>query len=734
MSDISYESEREAVSKLYQEVFKRPPRTGMGIAQMTNDIKCHYEYIIMNIPQSVYWKDRNSTYLGCNKMCASLAGLNDPSEIAGLTDYDFEKRWGLPKGVANSFREDDLSVIKTGKSLLNNQEEAFTSPEGKTVYQLSGKIPLKNQEGEIIGVLGISTDVTELKKTQQELLLAKEKAEQANELKTKFIQNMQHDVRTPLSAVYASMQELAQEETEPEKKRLADHLVASTGQLLLMCNEMVDFESAAYMNDDVKVEPIETKRFLSRIIDLNRVAATTRQLEIHLNIDSEVPSRLKVDKKKLYRVLVNLVGNALKFTDKGSVTLHACLLSTTKNNEVEIAFEVIDTGMGIPEDKTGLIFEKFVKLNPSNQGKYKGSGLGLYNVKKLVDSLGGKLEVETEVGKGSIFRVILTLSVPTQDEAVHYTADEEEFDSKEAISSEIQKLPDARFNKNEVHKNVRKMKTIDNANENKHQHQLLIIEDDPVLQLTIGNVFQKFDCHIAAKADSVSKACEAIKTQEYDLIICDLGIFEGTGIDVVTWAKGDKTHPNQNTPFVVLTANADEEMREKALASGFLGVFQKPLPTSLAEKILKEYVHKKTEIINNSEKINNETRPMHIELKGIINEKSIDIEATLELVGDVEMLKEIFSILKNSLAEDVKKLKDLYVQNDITETRKILHRLDGTFRSCIVPRLQLTRNELHDAVRNVDQLDTIDDKYNAFYQEVDNFLVAYNQLKAKGVL
>ena len=123
-----------------------------------------------------------------------------------------------------------------------------------------------------------------------------------------------------------------------------------------------------------------------------------------------------------------------------------------------------------------------------------------------------------------------------------------------------------------------------------------------------------------------------------------------------------------------------------------------------------------------------------MEQKKLIISTVIDIEETLKIAGDMDMLREIFGMLKQMLPDERVKLEALYAQNDIVETRKILHRLDGTFRSCIVPQLQLARGELHDAVRNVNQLDVIRDKYTAFYQEIDNFCAEYEKLKREGEL
>lgn len=668
------------------------------------------ENIIALMPGHVYWKDINGVLLGCNDEQAKSAGLDSRKQITGKTDYDLPWR-----KQAENLRKIDAEIIRT--KIPRSVEEKSTLADGKEATFISQKVPLYYND-EIIGIVGISTDITELKNTQNDLISAKQKAETANELKTKFIQNMQHDVRTPLAGVYGYMKEMAEEETDEEKKKLAQYMAASTGQLLNMCNELVDFEHIDYLGDTVELEAVDTTRFLSRVIDLNKMAAFHRGLELTLFIDPQVPAYLKLDKKKLYRALVNLIGNSLKFTDEGSVSLQVKTLNLTPET-ASLAFEIHDTGVGIPADKIDLVFDKFVRLNPSNAAKYKGSGLGLYYVKKFVDDMQGKLEVESIEGAGSIFRVILTLGIAQAEEVAAAAPNEIDTFDEDIVQSEMEKFPDARFNKKATAAPTAETKSESSTRENSSQSKIevLIVEDDPILQRTIANIFKYKGCHVAGLANSVSTACESIQAQAYDLVVCDLGLPDGTGVDIIQWVKENKTHPNQQTPFVVLTANHDNTVKQQALDSGFLNVFQKPLAETDAQKMLDSYVYKKTPSVTPA-----------------LGNEIIDIDASLEVLGDMTLLQEVFGMLSRSLSEDKQKLQDCYAKNDITETRKILHRLDGTFRSCVVPTLQNSRGALHDAVRSTQDLKTITALYNNFYNEVEVFLATYIKWKKDGIL
>ncbi len=511
--------------------------------------------IIALMPGNVYWKNTKGEYQGCNLNQLKVAGLDSIQDILGKTDYDL-----YSSDIACLVQAADRAVMESG--IEKEFEEIGVDAQGNKTIYLTKKIPLFDDNRHCTGLLGISIDISERKKQEEQLRIAKKQAEEANELKTKFIQNMQHDVRTPLSGVYQYMEMWAAEETDPEKRFCAELMRTSTGQLLNMCNELVDFENIDYLENAIKLEPVDTVRFLTRVIDLNRMAAHSRGLNIGINIDPALPHRLKLDKRKLYRVLVNLVGNSLKFTNEGSITLNVKKLHA-ENSFVTIAFEVHDTGVGIPADKIDLIFEKFVRLNPVNQTKYKGSGLGLSYVRKFVDDMNGRLEVESEEGKGSVFRVILSLSVPTADEMVKYDSNE-----------------------------------IDTFNE---------------------------------------------------------------------------------------------------------------------ELLLQEIMHTPP---STQHKTNNQ-----------VQENIIDINASLEAAGDIETVEEVLAMLRESLLHDKRQLEACYQRNDVAETRKILHRLDGTLRYCVVPKLQQARGQLHTAIKETEQLQTNTALYNNFYNEIEHFLLAYEKLK-----
>ncbi len=696
----------EQLSVEYPHILSTFDKNNLSLAEVLKTVFSYYEHIIACMPGIIYWFDNNCRAVGCNANELRMFGFDSISQFKGLT---FERigeinQWSSE--VTRKFQSDTEEVLKTGEAKLDIEEPPIYDEQGNPKYFLSSRVPVFDLNNHVLAVVGISIDITERKLAEEALKIAKEKAEQANELKTKFIQNMQHDIRTPLAGIFQYMETWAESETDPEKKYCADLMRASSGQLLNMCNEIVDFENIDYMGDEIHLSVIDTPKFLSRIIDLNKMAAHGRGLDINIDIDPNVPARLKLDKQKLYRVLVNLMGNSLKFTEKGSVSLHVKFIAKDATTNT-IAFEVHDTGAGIPADKIDLIFDKFVRLTPANQTKYKGTGLGLYYVKKFVTDMGGQLKVESEVGKGSVFRVTLTLPIPAADEMP--IENQHEIDTyTDTISKEILKLSPIETTAPEA---------TETSTYTGDKIDVLIIEDDHILQKTITTALHRNHCQVVATADTVKTACEALQARKYDLVICDLGLPDGTGIDVMKWIKQDKAHPNQNTPFVVLTANADGNTKNNAVASGFLDVFQKPLSDVTVQQIMQRYIDTQ--------------EPCAV---SAADDTVIDIHASVAVAGDLTVVKEVFHMLSDALIQDKQDLRQCYEKNDIETTRQILHRLDGSLRYCIVPKLQLARTALHDAVHDVTQLNTITPLFDAFYQEIDRYLATFERLKGTGML
>lgn len=372
--------------------------------------------VIEQLPGSIYWKDKNGIYLGRNaysmKKMQNLDLEKNKAQdaIIGKTDYDI-----FPKDVADRYRQHDLEVMATKKEVA--LEEPITLPNGKTAIQLSTKMPLYNEKGEVDGVVGNTVDITYLKDIENELQREKVKAEQANHIKTEFIRNMEHDIRTPFNGVWGMANYLWEQETDENKKEYLGDITQCAKELLDYCNSILDFSKIESGMLAVMDKKFDLEKLIDSIIKIELPAAKHRKLQLKKSYDTKIPPVLVGDHHRLYRILINLVSNALKFTAKGYVELKT-LVVKMKNDTVLIRFIIEDTGMGIPADKQEYIFEKFSRLSLSNKGVYKGIGLGLRVVKQFMHDINGEIDLISEVKKGTQFICTVPFKLPLTNDFV----------------------------------------------------------------------------------------------------------------------------------------------------------------------------------------------------------------------------------------------------------------------------------------------------------------------------
>jgi len=359
-----------------------------------------FNQLATTLPGNVYWKDKHGIYLGCNEALANLyrSALNGPdtseNPVVGLTLHDL-----LDQESADQLEKIDKEVMEAGVP-LTLEEMGFDS-EGNPATYMSNKVPVRDESGEVIGLLGLSIDITAQKKMEANLRAAKEKAEAANRAKSEFIMNMSHDIRTPFVGILGFAELLEEQEDDPSKREMLGYIRESGDRLMSLLNEIIDIVSSD--SDKIsKHQPVHLNQIIEEIVSVMRARVEHKGLALTAFVQPEVPELLYGSRVGLNRVLLNLVGNAIKFTNDGSVDIQVKI----EREEAELLwlkFSVCDTGIGIPEDKKPLIFDRYTRLTSSYAGNYKGSGLGLYFVKKIVGQLGGKIDVESDLGKGSCF-------------------------------------------------------------------------------------------------------------------------------------------------------------------------------------------------------------------------------------------------------------------------------------------------------------------------------------------
>lgn len=360
------------------------------------------ESIASAIPTFCWWKDLEGRYLGCGDSIAETLGFS-AQEIVGKTDH--ELKWSdQPEYLINN----DKEVIKNG--LPVRVEEIVKTKNGDILTFLVIKSPVRDMNGNVIGIIGNSVDITNQKKLEASLRKAKDEAEANNKVKSEFIRNLEHDIRTPCSGISQLAKLLVAKATSPEMKELASYIEESANQLLGVLrgiSEISKVEASIFPQRD---KNFDLKDLIASVIAFEQPSAKAKNLSLEAYYVQSMPRAFFGDVFRIHRILLNLVGNAIKFTETGSVKIKTELVGSVKESNVVVKLTVEDTGTGIPEKACNLLFENTIKGGlPEINISSTGSGLGLRIVKQFTKDLGGDIQINTVMGGGTAFSIIIPL-------------------------------------------------------------------------------------------------------------------------------------------------------------------------------------------------------------------------------------------------------------------------------------------------------------------------------------
>ncbi len=368
-----------------------------------------------HLPHAIYFKDAESRFLRINRALAKSFGLKDASEACGRTDFDF-----FAEEHARLAREDELQVMRTGQPIID-KEEKETWPDGRVTWVSTTKLPLYDEQGRIVGTFGISRDITEQKAAAEALRAAKEAAEAASLAKSTFLANMSHEIRTPMNVII-NMTELLLEGPLTGAQREYLMAVIEAGETLLaLINDILDFSKVEAGRLELEQESFDLHETVQDTVRWLAVRAHQKGLELVCRIRSDVPVGVVGDSTRLRQVIVNLIGNAIKFTDHGEVVL-SVEPEQFLDGEVILRFTVRDTGIGIPPEKLSDIFEAFEQADTSRTRRHTGTGLGLAISRKLAELMGGQIWVKSQLGQGSEFHFTVRLGLTPLEKPPHYVS------------------------------------------------------------------------------------------------------------------------------------------------------------------------------------------------------------------------------------------------------------------------------------------------------------------------
>jgi PAS domain S-box-containing protein len=351
--------------------------------------------LIDNVPDFIYAKDTQCRFVVANLAVARQMGT-DPEGLVGKSDFDF-----YDKELATSFYEDEQAVLSCGAPLINRAEKGVDVA-GHAMDILTTKVPIKDDAGRVVGLVGIGRDITERVRAEAEARLARDAAEAANRAKSNFLANMSHEIRTPMNGVIGMTELLLETKLDTTQRDYADTIRESGRALLTIINDILDFskiEAGKLELERIEMDLRATIEDTARVV---AVQAHAKEIELTVAIDPMLPELVVGDPGRVRQVITNLTGNAVKFTRTGEVNIEARLVRRD-DRHTRVRFEVRDTGIGIPAERLETLFKPFVQVDSSTTRRFGGTGLGLSIVRQLVQMMGGEAGVESTAGAGSTF-------------------------------------------------------------------------------------------------------------------------------------------------------------------------------------------------------------------------------------------------------------------------------------------------------------------------------------------
>jgi len=357
------------------------------------NVKAYTRGLIESSPDALVTFDENGVITDVNEQTAKLTGCAREELINSQFRYYFTDPERAYVGVKRSFEE--------GK--VTDYELVMKSKTGELTVVSYNAIVYMDEKGEARGVFAAARDISESKLVEKELIKAKEAAEAATIAKSEFLANMSHEIRTPMNGVIAAAELALSEKMPPRAERYLEIIQSSAYSLLGIINDILDFSKIEADKLEIETRPFLLDEVIDRITDVFMSEVAGKRIELLVDIDLEAPNALIGDPLRLQQILKNLVSNAVKFTDVGGIILVRVTESEKSADQTTLTFSVKDTGIGIAPKYLSRLFKPFSQVDTSSTREYEGTGLGLSICKRLVEIMGGKIWVESELGKGSTF-------------------------------------------------------------------------------------------------------------------------------------------------------------------------------------------------------------------------------------------------------------------------------------------------------------------------------------------
>jgi PAS domain S-box-containing protein len=500
---------------------------------------------------NIFLKDLDGVYILVNQGYTELMGL-PADQIIGSTDADL-----FPSDIAEKFRARDLIALEAGAAI--EYEETNRYPDGTEHVALVSKFPLMDSQGQVYAVCGFATDISTRKAMELELQRAREAAEAANQAKSDFLANMSHEIRTPMNAVMGLTHLALGTDLTSKQRDYLEKIQSSATNLLGIINDILDFSKIEAGKLDMETVDFRLDEVLANVFHLFDDKATEKGLRLLLDRQPGIPDQLVGDPLRLGQVLINFVGNAVKFTAQGEVVIRLTPIECGEE-QVELLIEVVDSGIGMTPEQQAKLFRSFSQADTSTTRKYGGTGLGLVIAKRIVEMMQGTVGVVSAPGEGSTFRFTARFGISKAGKARTF-----------AVAPELQDL------------------------------RVLVVDDNAMAREVLCHQVESFSFRVKAVASGEDAISELQTTAEtYDLVLMDWKMSGMSGMETSRLIKheiGLAVPPK----IIMVTNYGREEVKAQADRVGLDGFLMKPVsPSILFDSIVKVFSDVEQEDVESS--------------------------------------------------------------------------------------------------------------------------------------
>jgi PAS domain S-box-containing protein len=673
--DEHFESAMKELHKV-EESLEEERKKRKGIEEMLGKVRRHLLTILDSIPAMIWYRDKDGTIIHANKCAAKSIGMT-VKEAAGKNYYQL-----FGEG-ADKAREKDLAVIRSGQGIFGEVRK-FTTVDGETKWARADRIPYRDKDGTMAGVIVFAEDITQRKIAEDKLTAAKAEIENvnrqlaasversnmfadeavaANKAKSEFLANMSHEIRTPMNSIIGFSDLLSEEDLTAEQDKYVRTVRRSAQSLLALVNDILDFSKIEAGKLEVEMVACDIAKLVEEVKVLMEGEARKKGLDFAVRCD-KVPKCIYTDPVRVRQCLLNLVSNALKFTEQGHIYIN---VSIEGDDKEWIRIDVEDSGIGIAAEKQEVIFESFSQAESDTASKFGGTGLGLAITRRLTRLLGGNVQVQSKVGKGSVFSITLPTGLDMN------SADTFDIDTETGREEGVQ----------------------GEGIKEKYSGKVLVAEDEGSSQLLMDLLLRKTGADVEI-VDNGRKVVERASTGKFDLILMDMQLPVMDGFEAV----GKLRAKGISVPIIAVTADVRKGMRGRCIGAGCNEYLSKPIARKQFYKMIEKYLPREGAISKKERSAKNNCKrdEGHIlselagvpELSGVIEEFTqrlpVLVQAIVEGIDrqDKEALKRLAQILMEAgrssgfpqLASKAEELAGYAVNEQMEQARQAVDELN----------------------------------------------------------